>query len=165
MRLLMKRLFSFILPITVLVIIPALIENNFRIEVDAERIIGALLAASGLVVVGITASLFFRTGEGTIAPWSPTRKLVLTGPYLYVRNPMITGVLTVLLGESLVFHSVPILLWLISFFLINNFYFLLSEEPGLAKRFGAEYLHYKRNVPRWIPRLKPWRVGDEREKK
>jgi protein-S-isoprenylcysteine O-methyltransferase Ste14 len=45
------------------------------------------------------------------------------------------------------------------FFAINHVYFILSEEPGLEKRFGQEYLEYKKNVPRWIPRLKPWNQG------
>ena len=152
----LKRLFSLILPITVLVLVPLAIESKWTVLVDIEFMIGIILAAAGLAVLGITASMFFRIGNGTIAPWSPTRKLVVGGLYLYVRNPMITGVLTALLGESLIFHSVPIFEWLIAFFVINNLYFLMSEEPGLAKRFGEEYLEYKRNVPRWIPRLKPW---------
>jgi protein-S-isoprenylcysteine O-methyltransferase Ste14 len=102
--------------------------------------------------------MFIRFGRGTIAPWNPTRKLVVSGLYLHVRNPMIIGVLTALLGESLIFHSVQIFTWLIAFFIINNIYFVLSEEPGLTKRFGEEYLEYKRNVPRWIPRLRPWKI-------
>jgi protein-S-isoprenylcysteine O-methyltransferase Ste14 len=153
---LLKRTFSLILPATVLVLVPLTIENRWAVCVDVEFVIGILLAAAGLVVLGITASMFFRMGNGTIAPWSPTRKLVVGGPYRYVRNPMITGVLTALLGESLMIQSLPIFEWLIVFFAINNIYFVLSEEPGLAKRFGEEYLEYKRNVPRWIPRLKPW---------
>jgi protein-S-isoprenylcysteine O-methyltransferase Ste14 len=78
---------------------------------------------------------------------------------------MITGVLAVLLGEALVFHSVPILAWFVVAFAINHVYFIAFEEPGLVERFGEEYLEYKKNVPRWIPRLRPWKPeeakGDE----
>jgi len=67
-----------------------------------------------------------------------------------------------LLGESLLFHSKNIFTWFVLFFIINYVYFILSEEPGLEKRFGAEYLEYKRNVPRWIPRLKPWKPEEKK---
>jgi len=81
---------------------------------------------------------------------------------------MISGVLTALLGESLLFHSTRLVLWFLLFFFINYVYFVFSEEPGLMKRFGREYLEYRENVPRWIPRLKPWipatRVSDGKEK-
>ncbi len=77
--------------------------------------------------------------------------------YAYVRNPMILGVIIVLLGESLVISSWSIFAWAILVFLINTVYFIFSEEPGLQKRFGEEYREYKRNVPRWIPRSKPWK--------
>ncbi len=157
----MKHLPSFLLPLTALVIIPFGIESNFAVTVDGESIIGAFLVLAGLIVLAATASLFIRFGEGTIAPWSPTRRLVVKGPYRYVRNPMITGVLSVLLGETLAFHSVPILIWLVSFFVINNIYFFFLEEPGLVKRFGDDYVQYARNVPRWIPRMKPWNIDNK----
>jgi len=64
--------------------------------------------------------------------------------------------LMTLLGESIVFGSLGILICFLLFFIINHIYFIYSEEPGLAKRFGDEYMTYKRNVPRWIPRLRPW---------
>jgi protein-S-isoprenylcysteine O-methyltransferase Ste14 len=69
---------------------------------------------------------------------------------------MISGVLMTLLGESVVFGSIGIFIWFLLFFIVNHIYFIYSEEPGLERRFGQEYLVYKKNVPRWIPRLKPW---------
>jgi protein-S-isoprenylcysteine O-methyltransferase Ste14 len=72
---------------------------------------------------------------------------------------MISSVLLIVLGESLVLAS----LWLAGlaglFFAINTLYFIFSEEPGLEKRFGSEYREYKKNVPRWLPRRTPWRPG------
>lgn len=157
MKTFLKQSFSLILPITVLVLVPLAIESNFNFSLNIVSAIGLILLIGGLVILCINISMFIRIGKGTLAPWSPTQKLVVRGMYAYMRNPMITGVLTVLLGESLLFRSKNIFTWFVIFFIINYIYFILSEEPGLEKRFGEEYLEYKRNVPRWIPRLKPWR--------
>lgn len=90
-------------------------------------------------------------------PRDPTKKLVVAGLYGFVRNPMILSILVVLLGEAVAFASDAILILAAAFFIINTLYFRFSEEPGLEKRFGEEYLEYKRNVPRWMPRVTPWR--------
>ena len=103
-----------------------------------------------------TISDFSRIGKGTLAPRDPTRKLIVNGPYRHVRNPMITGVMFILLAESVMFQSWPIAVWLAIFTTLNLFYMLLSEEKGLEKRFGEEYRVYKKNVPRWIPRWTHW---------
>jgi protein-S-isoprenylcysteine O-methyltransferase Ste14 len=157
---------SFVLPFTVLIIIPAAIlwiSGSFRIgwgyglPWDAVIVLaGAVLMGNGLYYLSISIWLFINIGKGTLAPWSPTTKLVIIGPYRFVRNPMISGVLMTLLGESVAFGSVGIFIWFILFFLVNHIYFAYSEEPGLARRFGEEYLIYKKNVPRWIPRFTPW---------
>ena len=75
---------------------------------------------------------------------------------------MIIGVLIVLIGESVSILSLNILIWALIFFIINNVYFLVYEEPNLEKRFGNEYREYKRNVPRWIPRFKPYSTESEK---
>ena len=117
---------------------------------------GAALVLAGLAVWYATVRLFARVGEGTLAPWDPTRKLVVLGPYRYVRNPMITGVLLVLVGEAALFGSPWILAWAAAFFAVNAVWFPLVEEPGLVERFGREYEDYRRAVPRWLPRRRPW---------
>jgi protein-S-isoprenylcysteine O-methyltransferase Ste14 len=89
----------------------------------------------------------------------PTQKLVVRGIYRHVRNPMISGVCAILLGEALVFGSFNLLFWFGFVVLLNMIYLPLVEEPGLEERFGDDYLRYKQNVPRWIPRLRPWRGG------
>ena len=81
---------------------------------------------------------------------------MVRGIYRHVRNPMISGVLFVLLGESVLTASLPLFCWFLVAALINAAYIPLLEEPGLVKRFGEEYLTYKQNVPRWIPRRTPW---------
>lgn len=119
-------------------------------------ITGAASVLLGLALVVKTVRLFSEVGEGTLAPWDTTRKLVVRGIYRFVRNPMITGVMLVLLGEAALCASVGILVWLALFATVNAIYIPLSEEPRLARRFGEAYVEYKRNVPRWIPRLRPW---------
>ena len=103
---------------------------------------------------------FVTVGKGTLAPWNPPQRLVVRGIYRHVRNPMIAGVFFVLLSEAVLAASLPILGWFAVFVAINSVYIPLVEEPGLVKRFGADYLAYKQNVPRWIPRLRPWDGGE-----
>jgi protein-S-isoprenylcysteine O-methyltransferase Ste14 len=117
---------------------------------------GGLLIGLGLTLVVATVRLFFQYGEGTLAPWTPTQQLVVRGPYRHVRNPMISGVCALLLGEALVFGAVNLLYWFGAVLLLNLIYLPLVEEPDLAQRFGADYLRYKQHVPRWIPRARPW---------
>jgi protein-S-isoprenylcysteine O-methyltransferase Ste14 len=71
---------------------------------------------------------------------------------------MITGVLTILLGEGLFFGSKIIFIWALLFFVINSIYFILLEEPDLYQTFGDEYKAYKEEVPRWIPRFRPYTI-------
>jgi protein-S-isoprenylcysteine O-methyltransferase Ste14 len=120
--------------------------------------LGVAIFAMGLALFAWCVVLFGRVGRGTLAPWDPTQHLVATGPYQYVRNPMITGAAAMLLGETLVIGSRSIGLWLVTFTLINHVYFVLSEEPGLRSRFGEEYTRYCETVPRWIPRPRRRRV-------
>ena len=120
-----------------------------------------LLTVGGLLFV---ASLrrFVTDGRGTLAPWDPPRQLVVQGPYRYVRNPMISGVVLILFGEALLLLSRPHLTWALIFLGINSVYIPLLEEPLLAKRFGPAYPEYCEHVPRLLPRLRPWepRGGD-----
>jgi protein-S-isoprenylcysteine O-methyltransferase Ste14 len=115
-----------------------------------------VLLVAGLALFGWCVGLFARVGRGTLAPWDPTRNLVAVGPYRYVRNPMISGVALMLLGQALLWGSRALGIWTGSFVLINHVYFVLSEEPGLERRFGEKYRLYKANVPRWIPRIRAW---------
>jgi protein-S-isoprenylcysteine O-methyltransferase Ste14 len=122
-------------------------------------LLGCALIGLGLLIMYKTISLFASVGEGTLAPWDPPRKLVVRGIYRYVRNPMISGVLFILLGEAAIFGSLALLVWFLVFFAFQAIYMPLVEERGFARRFGEDYLVYKRNVPRWIPRLTPWVPG------
>jgi protein-S-isoprenylcysteine O-methyltransferase Ste14 len=118
--------------------------------------IGAALMVAGFVFFAWCVGLFARVGRGTLAPWDPTRRLVVVGPYRHGRNPMISGVALMLLGEAVLWGSRALGLWAAGFIVLNHLYFLLVEEPGLERRFGGEYRTYRARVPRWIPRLQPW---------
>ena len=149
-----------ILPFTVTVIVPYVIydRHDDRIpETIYFNILGIAIGLSGLALFFYTVFLFKTIGKGTLAPWSEKQKLVVQGPYQYCRNPMISGVLFILIGEALFLHSVAIFSWALSFFVINTTYFLLSEEPALHKKFGKDYEEYKKHVSRWIPRFTPYR--------
>jgi protein-S-isoprenylcysteine O-methyltransferase Ste14 len=153
-----------LLPGTVLVAVPAAILHysapslrDVMAEPGSTRFVLALVVAvPGLILAAWTMSLFIRFGDGTAAPWDPPQKLVIRGPYRHVRNPMISGVLFLLIAESMFFDVSGLLVWTTVFFVGNSVYFPLVEEPGLRKRFGDDYKIYFRNVGRWIPRLTPW---------
>ena len=117
---------------------------------------GSLSILLGLALMVWTNRLFAKVGKGTLAPWNPPQRLVVHGVYRHVRNPMITGALCILLGEVVFFGSWWLLGWFSFALILNLVYIPLVEERGLAKRFGDDYLFYKQNVPRWIPRLTAW---------
>jgi protein-S-isoprenylcysteine O-methyltransferase Ste14 len=147
-----------LLPVTVALVVPGLIlwGNGADGGGWALVLVGAVLVTASVALVAWTATLFARVGRGTIAPWDPTTRLVVVGPYRHVRNPMISGVLAILLGEAAILASVPLLLWFAGVFAVNALYLPFVEEPGLRKRFGADYDAYRANVPRWLPRVNPW---------
>ncbi len=118
--------------------------------------LGVALVTIGAALAAWTIALFVREGRGTIAPWDPTSRLVVRGPYRHVRNPMISGVLFVLLGEAALLGSVPLAVWFGLVAALNAVYMPLVEEPGLVRRYGADYELYRASVPRWLPRMRPW---------
>lgn len=139
-----------LLPGVAIVLVPLLLAEDP--ELGPVWPLGALLIAAGLAMMAWTIRLFATVGRGTLAPWDPTQRLVVRGPYRRVRNPMISGVLGVLLGEAALLGSWVLLGWAGVFFVVNDAWFRLVEEPGLRTRFGAEYEDYCRRVRRWLPR-------------
>lgn len=154
-----------ILPVTVTVLIPLWISRRSDFAAEWPQTttdVLLVIAGAAVLLIGLTlfaASLhnFFVRGRGTLAPWDPPRRLVVDGPYRYVRNPMISGVVLILIGTSLVLRSRPHATWALTFFVINAIYIPFLEEPFLEQRFGEDYREYCRHVPRLLPRLRPWR--------
>lgn len=157
-----------LLPITVTIAIPGILiyltnsENiGWSLPTPLNLVppfLGFSLIFFGLVLMVKSITLFATIGKGTLAPWDPTQKLVVHGVYRHLRNPMISGVFCLLLGETILLGSIPLFYWFALFCLVNLVYIPLFEEPALTRRFGEDYKLYQRNVPRWIPRLKPWDV-------
>lgn len=153
-----------LLPTTMVVIVPVWIARRYGVQARwPSAAADGALAAMGVVVLGVglvlfAASLwqFFSHGRGTLAPWDPPRRLVVHGPYRYVRNPMISGVIFMLFGLAMGLRSRPHGVWAATFLAINAIYIPLLEEPMLEARFGAEYQRYCRHVRRLIPRLTAW---------
>jgi protein-S-isoprenylcysteine O-methyltransferase Ste14 len=146
-----------ILPFTVTVAIPyALVRRGIGDPSVTTIVVGLFVGVIGLVLVVSTIAWFASRGGGTLAPWDPPRHLVVRGIYRHVRNPMISGVLLILAGESLILGSREIGLWAAVVFAINAVYIPLHEEPALRRRFGLEYDEYSRHVPRWLPRISAW---------
>jgi len=99
---------------------------------------------------------FAIQGLGTPAPIFPTRHLVVTGFYRYVRNPMYLGVTAVIAGQGLLFGSLRVLEYGAVAWTASCVFVISYEEPKLRETFGDEYRAFCRNVPRWVPRLSPW---------
>jgi protein-S-isoprenylcysteine O-methyltransferase Ste14 len=164
-----RQIRSLVLPVVVAGIVPFLLVMRFQpfglntfLPLPAVQIpFGVLLFLAGVALLAMTIRLFGQVGQGTLAPWDPPRKLVVQGIYRYVRNPMISGVLFMLLGEAVLLGSAALMAWFLLALIVNTLYFKLSEEPGLVKRFGQEYITYRAHVPMWIPRGKPWDPGDK----
>ncbi len=111
-----------------------------------------------VVVVGGALALwciltFVFVGKGTPAPFDPPRRLVVRGPYRFVRNPMYMGAALALAGAALFYGSWPLLAYTAAFLLITHLFVLLYEEPTLRRTFGGEYDAYCRRVERWLPTL------------
>ena len=153
-----------LLPFTVAVVVPIWIARRFLIsphlggsnEELTLQLIGIGVLAVGLTLFVASLRRFATEGKGTLAPWDPPRALVLRGPYRFVRNPMISGVIFVLFGEALVLLSLPHAIWAAAFLLLNLFFIPVFEEPPLERRFGDAYREYRRHVRRFVPRLSPW---------
>ena len=100
-----------------------------------------------------------QQGLGTPAPIAPTQNLVVTGLYRYVRNPIYIAVVAVILGQAILFGDWRLMTYGGLMWLAFHAFVLTYEEPVLAQKFGAQYEDFRANVPRWIPRLSPWRTA------
>lgn len=152
------------LPVTAAVFIPLWLARQYAVNYDLPtrpvdallQILGAFLFITGLVLFISSLYHFAIQGKGTLAPWDPPKHLVVRGPYRFVRNPMISGVIFILFSEALMLQSLPHAVWGAIFVAVNGIYIPLVEEPQLEARFGEPYQRYCRHVPRFLPRLRPW---------
>jgi protein-S-isoprenylcysteine O-methyltransferase Ste14 len=136
--------------------------TRFRIppeEPGWEIVLAAALNFVGLVPLFESIVRFIRVGRGTLVPAAPTQRLVVSGLYRYVRNPMYVGVLTCIGGEALLFRSHSLVIYLAWVCLAAHLFVCLYEVPTLMRRHPEDYPLYKLYVARWLPRFTPWK-GD-----
>jgi protein-S-isoprenylcysteine O-methyltransferase Ste14 len=120
------------------------------------RWIGVLLIVAGLPVLLDSFARFALKGLGTPAPVFPTKHLVISGLYRYVRNPMYLAVEMTILGQGLLLGNVTVVEYGALVWLLFHLFVLIYEEPTLRTSFGSEYESFCGAVPRWIPRFTPW---------
>jgi protein-S-isoprenylcysteine O-methyltransferase Ste14 len=123
---------------------------------DPLRVLGGVLTIGATVVLLSAFGRFVVEGIGTPAPVAPTHHLVVGGLYRYVRNPMYIAVVSAIIGQALLFGQLGLLLYAAVVGVLMGAFARWVEEPTLVDRFGAEYAEYRRAVPGWWPRLRPW---------
>jgi protein-S-isoprenylcysteine O-methyltransferase Ste14 len=123
---------------------------------SALRAMGGLLMAGGTVILMEAFLRFALQGIGTPAPILPPKHLVVRGSYRFVRNPMYVAVISLILGQGLVFGDIRILVYGLCAWFVAHLFVLIYEEPTLRRSFPVEYAVFSAHVPRWIPRLAPW---------
>ena len=147
---LVKAIAAFLaLPGLVAFAIPIAIGTSAGRPVQHASIAASVLCLGTLVLLWCVRE-FYVAGRGTLAPWSPPRHLVVSGPYRVTRNPMYVGVFTILIGWSVLWQSRTLLLYALG--VLGAFYVRvrLVEEPWAARNFGAEWESYRSRVPRWL---------------
>jgi protein-S-isoprenylcysteine O-methyltransferase Ste14 len=156
MLLLKSIFFTFLFPGTVTLLIPYLLlyARNSGGEFRIFNYLGLPLIAVGACGLLWCIWQFFAEGRGTLAPLDPPKHLVVRGLYRYVRNPMYVSVMAILLGEAVLFTSLPVLIEAVLFFVATNLFIRFYEEPILQRQFGESYEEYKKSVRRWRPRLR-----------
>ncbi len=121
-------------------------------SLGVSQVIGMVVGGAGAVLAIWCVFLFAFIGRGTPAPFDPPRRLVVRGPYRFVRNPMGTGAGLVLAGATLFYQSFPLLCYTGLFALLLHCFVVWYEEPTLSRQFGPEYEAYRRQAGRWWPR-------------
>lgn len=120
-------------------------------EIGPAQLAGGALAAGGAAVALWCVATFALVGRGTPAPFDPPRRLVVRGPYRYVRNPMYVGAIAALCGGAIFYGSWGLLGYAAVFAVLVHAFVVLYEEPALRRAFGDEYAAYCREVRRWRP--------------
>jgi len=118
---------------------------------DAPQIAGMIIGGAGAVIALWCVATFATIGKGTPMPLDPPRKLVIRGPYRFVRNPMYIGAGLALAGAALFYRSVSLLTYGGLFLLVTHIFVVTYEEPTLRRTFGSDYEAYCRRVRRWWP--------------
>ncbi len=150
--------FTLVAPGTVTILLPYLIlrwTRGLSVAFAWTAVAGGLPVLCGAAIYTACAIGFVRFGRGTPAPIDPPKELVVQGLYRWSRNPMYVGIVSILIGESLLFRSLALLIYAGIVFVGFNLFIYLYEEPTLKRMFGTSYEDYRRRVPRWIGASNP----------
>jgi protein-S-isoprenylcysteine O-methyltransferase Ste14 len=123
------------------------------------RVTGLIMLIAGAIVLVQAFARFVAEGRGTPAPAAPTEHLVIGGLYRYVRNPMYLAVVAAIAGQALALGQPILLGYAAAVWATTAAFARWYEEPTLARQFGAQYEAYRRAVPAWRPRARPWKPG------
>ena len=156
-------LFLFLILPVFLILIPYKILSSpnsvYLFDIGVLRYFGLVPIVLGVVIYFWCSHSFVFFGIGTPVLFTQTERLVVTGLYRFVRNPMYTAGVFVLTGEALLFQSIGILIYCLVMFGIFNVQVLI-EETLLADKYRETYEQYRKSVRRWIPRLTPYQEND-----
>ena len=117
------------------------------------QILGLAVGIAGAALAVWCVLAFAFIGKGTPAPFDPPRRLVIRGPYRYVRNPMYIGATLALAGAAIFFEALSLAAFVAGFLLVTHLFVLVYEEPTLRRTFGPDYDSYCARVHRWLPRF------------
>jgi len=132
----------------------------FPLEIGVFRFFGFVPIILGIVTMMGFIWGWILSAAGSPLPLDMPKELIVRGSYRFVRNPMYVCYLLILLGEIFLFKSSALLLYLLALFLLLHAFVVFVEEPMLKHKFGESYEQYCKSVPRWIPRLKPFRQNE-----
>ena len=121
------------------------------VAIEVRQVVGMIVGAAGLAVALWCVFTFASVEKGTPAPFDPPRRLVIQGPYRFVRNPMYIGAGIALAGAALFYESLPLLGYTGFFFLAAHLFVVGYEERALRRTFGQEYETYCDRIGRWWP--------------
>jgi protein-S-isoprenylcysteine O-methyltransferase Ste14 len=147
-----------ILPGFFCVVLPFVL-NHFLLHIALGtpiHLFPLIFVAGAFLMIAYCQSVFWIHGDGTFSPWDPPARLVIYGPYRYIKNPIYVSVVLILLSYAAIYESLWLLAYALVFFTYINTVDLFVEEPILRNKFGADYIDYGRQVKRWIPRLRPY---------
>ncbi|RUU08206.1 isoprenylcysteine carboxylmethyltransferase family protein [Mesorhizobium sp. M6A.T.Ca.TU.002.02.2.1] len=155
-----SALFFIAAPGVVAGLLPWLLTDRYRLPWSTlpglVPVVWVLIVVAAALLLHAFARFAFE-GLGTPAPVAPTEQLVIGGIYRHVRNPMYLAVLSIILGQALLFSSWTLIAYAAIAAIAMVSFVKLYEEPTLARRYGADYEAYRHAVPGWLPRLTPWR--------
>ena len=163
-----STLFFVVGPGIVVGLVPWLLTDGWQVREPLPywapmRLIGVMLLTAGLIALIQAFWRFVVEGLGTPVPVAAPDRLVVGGLYRYVRNPMYVAALAIIVGQALALGQLGLLLYAAALWLITAAFVRFYEEPTLTRRFGADYEAYRRSVPAWWPRLRPWKPSERDE--